>query len=311
MAVALTNLDIGTRYALEEDFTNGFVGRDRQIVIKTDDPKGYRPVIMDGTTQGGKNKVALVDDLADYVPVTTYNSDKADFVTTSTLTSSLATKANTSHTHAQSDVTGLSDALDAKANTSHSHNQSDVVGLTDALAGKAAASHTHEIANVNGLQTALDSKQAAGNYSTVGHTHTKAEVTDFAHTHVSSDVTGLDAALAAKANATDLTSLIPKTSSRGELAGYEIPLVQATALTINGDSRDSNLVTGAVAITVSDGATSQSWTKTVALSNASATISLGSNWKWVGGTAPSVSANCVVVLHWCNSFGIANLAATS
>ena len=72
MAVALTNLDIGTRYALEEDFTNGFVGRDRQIVIKTDDPKGYRPVIMDGTTQGGKNKVALVDDLADYVPVTTY-----------------------------------------------------------------------------------------------------------------------------------------------------------------------------------------------------------------------------------------------
>ena len=311
MAVALTNLDIGTRYALEEDFTNGFVGRDRQIVIKTDDPKGYRPVIMDGTTQGGKNKVALVDDLADYVPVTTYNIDKATFVTQESLTSSLATKANTSHTHAQSDITGLSDALDAKANTSHSHNQSDVVGLTDALAGKAASVHTHEIANVNGLQTALDSKQAAGNYSTVGHTHTKAEITNFAHTHVSSDVTGLDAALAAKANATDLTSLIPKASSRGELAGYETPLVQATALTINGNSRDSNLVTGAVAITVSDGAASQSWTKTVALSNASATISLGSNWKWVGGTAPSVSANCVVVLHWCNSFGIANLAATS
>lgn len=136
MAIALTNLDIGTRYALEEDFTNGFVGRDRQIVIKTDDPKGYRPVIMDGTTQGGKNKVALVDDLADYVPVATYNSDKADFVTTSTLTSSLATKANTSHTHAQSDVTGLSNALAGKANTTHSHNQSDVVGLDTTLADK-------------------------------------------------------------------------------------------------------------------------------------------------------------------------------
>ena len=132
-----------------------------------------------------------------------------------------------------------------------------------------------------------------------------------AHSHTTADVTGLDTALAAKANATDLTSLIPKTNSRGELAGYETPLVQATALTINGSSRDSNLVTGAAAITVSDGAASQSWTKTVALSNASATISLGSNWKWVGGTAPSISANCVVVLHWCNSFGIANLAATS
>lgn len=136
MAIALTNLDIGTRYALEEDFTNGFVGRDRQIVIKTDDPKGYRPVIMDGTTQGGKNKVALVDDLADYVPVTTYNSDKATFVTQESLTSSLATKANTSHTHAQSDVTGLSDALAGKANITHSHNQSDIVGLDTTLASK-------------------------------------------------------------------------------------------------------------------------------------------------------------------------------
>lgn len=118
MAIPTTDLDIGTRYALQEDFNKGFVGRDRQVVIQTDDPKGYRPVIMDGTTQGGKNKVALVDDLADYVPVATYNSDKADFVTTSTLTSSLATKANTSHTHATSEVTGLDTALAAKADVS-------------------------------------------------------------------------------------------------------------------------------------------------------------------------------------------------
>lgn len=63
MPVNLTNMDIGTRYALQEDFDNGFVGRDRQVVIQTDDPKGYRPVIMDGVTQGGKSKVALVADL--------------------------------------------------------------------------------------------------------------------------------------------------------------------------------------------------------------------------------------------------------
>lgn len=66
MPVTLTNKDIGTRYALQEDFNNGFVGRDRQVVIQTDDPKGYRPVIMDGVTQGGKSKVALVADLTDY-----------------------------------------------------------------------------------------------------------------------------------------------------------------------------------------------------------------------------------------------------
>lgn len=77
MPVNLTNNDISTRYALQEDFNNGFVGRDRQVVIQTDDAKGYRPVIMDGATQGGKSKVALLADLTDYVPNSTYNTDKA------------------------------------------------------------------------------------------------------------------------------------------------------------------------------------------------------------------------------------------
>lgn len=105
MPVDLTNNDISTRYALQEDFDNGFVGRDRQVVIQTDDPKGYRPVIMDGVTQGGKSKVALLTDLSDYVPVSTYNSDKSGFATKtelgsyatkSELTSGLAGKADSS-----------------------------------------------------------------------------------------------------------------------------------------------------------------------------------------------------------------------
>lgn len=109
MAVNLTDMDIGTRYALQEDFNNGFVGRDRQVVIQTDDPKGYRPVIMDGATTGGKNKVALVDDLSDYVPVDTYNSEKAGFATKTELSSyettthasaTYETKANATATYA-------------------------------------------------------------------------------------------------------------------------------------------------------------------------------------------------------------------
>lgn len=92
MAVNLTDMDIGIRYALQEDFNNGFVGRDRQVVIQTDDPKGYRPVIMDGTTQGGKSKVALLTDLSDYVPVDTYNSEKAGFETTTHASATYATK---------------------------------------------------------------------------------------------------------------------------------------------------------------------------------------------------------------------------
>ena len=92
MAIPTTDLDIGTRYALQEDFNNGFVGRDRQVVIQTDDPKGYRPVIMDGVTQGGKSKVALVADLSDYVSESTYNSDKEGFETTAHASATYATK---------------------------------------------------------------------------------------------------------------------------------------------------------------------------------------------------------------------------
>jgi hypothetical protein len=54
---------------------------------------------------------------------------------------------------------GLKTELDKKANTSHTHAISDVTDLQDALDGKAATSHSHEIADVTGLQTALDGKQ--------------------------------------------------------------------------------------------------------------------------------------------------------
>ena len=96
MAIPLTDLDVGTRYALQEDFNNGFVGRDHQVVIQTDDPKGYRPVIMDGVTQGGKSKVALIADLSDYVSESTYNADKAGFETTDHASATYATKSELS-----------------------------------------------------------------------------------------------------------------------------------------------------------------------------------------------------------------------
>lgn len=90
-----------------------------------------------------------------------------------------------SHTHAQSEVTGLTSALAGKAASSHTHTksaitnfahthaQSEVTGLTSALAGKAAASHTH-------------TKSAVTDFA---HTHTKSDVTDFSHTHTKSDIT--------------------------------------------------------------------------------------------------------------------------
>lgn len=121
MPVTLTNKDIGTRYALQEDFDNGFVGRDRQVVIQTDDPKGYRPVIMDGVTQGGKSKVALVADLTDYATKTELNG-----------------KANSTHSHTISNVTNLQTTIDSKVNKA---------GLRGQLAGYETASQS--VATVN------------------------------------------------------------------------------------------------------------------------------------------------------------------
>lgn len=75
--------------------------------------------------------------------------DDANFA--STMTTALAGKAATSHTHAEGDVTGLTAALAGKAASSHTHAEGDVTGLTAALAGKAATSHTHTEADITDL----------------------------------------------------------------------------------------------------------------------------------------------------------------
>lgn len=62
---------------------------------------------------------------------------------TSAIQTQINGKANTSHTHAIADVTGLQAALDAKAATVHTHAISDVTGLQSALDSKAATVHTH------------------------------------------------------------------------------------------------------------------------------------------------------------------------
>jgi hypothetical protein len=100
------------------------------------------------------------------------NSADADKPVSTATQTALDGKAAVSHTHAQSDVTGLTTALSGKANASHTHSVANVTGLQTELDGKAASSHTHSVANVTGLQTELDGKA-----STV-HGHAIADVTD-------------------------------------------------------------------------------------------------------------------------------------
>jgi hypothetical protein len=65
------------------------------------------------------------------------------------LTTTVAGKADSVHSHAIAGVTGLQAALDAKATPAD---------ITAAVAGKADSTHSHAIADTTGLQAALDSK---------------------------------------------------------------------------------------------------------------------------------------------------------
>lgn len=68
----------------------------------------------------------------------------------------------------------IKDALDNKANSSHTHNQSDINGLTDALTGKANVTHTHSHTDIDDWDTELAKKANST------HNHTVSQVTDIA-----------------------------------------------------------------------------------------------------------------------------------
>lgn len=102
---------------------------------------------------------------------------------------------------------------------------------------------------------------------------------------------------------------IPLSGSRGTLSGYNTLTSSSTALTVSASSSDDVIVTSAVSVTISNGSSGQSWTKTIALQNASATITLGTSWKWLDGSVPTVKANSILIVKWCGTFGLANLIA--
>ena len=135
----------------------------------------------------------------------------------------VAKKANSSHTHSQSQITGLSTALGGKADKAHTHAISDVTGLqaeldskpthttmNSGLNGKANKSHTHSQSDITGLSTALSGKADST------HTHTQGEVTGLttalngkantSHTHTTSQISGLGTALNGKADKTYVDS---------------------------------------------------------------------------------------------------------
>ena len=103
---------------------------------------------------------------------------------------------------------------------------------------------------------------------------------------------------------------VKKSGARSTLAGYESVSAGAAAITIGASSADDQVLTGAVAITVNNGAAGQTWQKNVLVKNAGATVVPGSAWKWAGGKAPEMKADSLLVCKWIHDTGILSLVLT-
>lgn len=150
----------------------------------------------------------------------------------------------------------------------------------------------YRIAMASELSGYLKSADAAKTYLGINAKAKTAEVADSAKT------------------ANTATDAVKKSGNRAALAGFETISSGASAVTINASSPDDQVVTGAVAVTVSNGAAGQTWQKNVGITNAGASVAPGNQWKWAGGKAPEMKANSLLVCKWLGTFGILSLVLT-
>ena len=162
--------------------------------------------------------------------------------------------------------------------------------LQTGLASKANTKHTHTVAEITNLNSTL-----SGYVTTDTLTEELAKKANASHTHTKSQITDFPAI-------PDTSTLIPKSGNRGALAGYSS---SATGTTVNATSGDS--LYASTNVTVANGATGQTWTKVVKMS--AGTVTLGTNWDWVGGEEPELKYPCLLVCHWNQDKGIAGIVA--
>lgn len=94
-------------------------------------------------------------------------------ITQKSMTDILSKKAEITHDHTISNITGLQDSLDTKAAKTHTHVISDVADLQSTLDGKAPSVHTHDDRYYT--ETEIDTKLAKKSDS--GHIHSAADIT--------------------------------------------------------------------------------------------------------------------------------------
>lgn len=196
---------------------------------------------------------------------------------------------------------GHNGVLAYATDTKHLHVLSGTAGTTTELANRTDIPDITGKADTTYVNAELAKKQAKGDYATnTALTQGLAGKANSSHTHTIANVTGLQDAL--NAASTQASNAVPKSGNRGALAGYS---TSATGTTVNATSGDS--LYASANVTVANGTTGQTWTKIVKMS--AGTVTLGTNWAWVGGEAPELKYPCLLVCHWNQDKGIAGIVA--
>ena len=106
--------------------------------------------------------------------------------------------------------------------------------------------------------------------------------------------------------AVDTSGFVTKTGSQGNVAGYSTPMITGTAMTVTGDSADSIQYNASTGLTIPNGTTGTSWTKVINLTQSIPNgITMGNKWSWLSEDIPTIKANSILVLNWCNDRGLA------
>ncbi len=190
----------------------------------------------------------------------------------------LAYATDTKHLHVFSGTAGTTTKL---------ANVSDIPAPVD-ISGKADKTYVDTQLGTKATKTELTTGLAGKANSS--HTHTKSQITDFPAIP-------------------DVSTLIPKTGNRGALAGWDTnTVVSDTALTeIRGTSPDVIKVTADKTVQIHNGNARESWTKVIYIVAANVRVNLAGQWYWVGSSTPTIEKFCMIVLHWNDTRGYANV----
>jgi hypothetical protein len=179
--------------------------------------------------------------------------------------------------------TGDSRLSDARTPTAHTHAQADITGLVSDLAGKAAVSHTHVAANITDFASAV-----AATASVTANTAKVSFVTTGANVWSQTQSYG-ESTLSDAAN-----------------ISWNVQTDPAAKVTLAGNrtlDNPTNMTAGTTYVL-----------RVIQDATGSRTLSYGANYKWPGGTAPTLStgANAVDILSfYCDGsymYGVEGLA---